>query len=705
MPASQESIELPVIGGYVLLDLIGRGGMGSVFRARQLELNRIVALKWLTIAGDRELAARFRQEAESVAGLHHPHVAQLYEIGKFDGRPYYTMEYCQAGSLAAALRDGPLSARAAAHVVAAAARGIHHAHERGVVHRDVKPGNILLDGLAEDARAALIAEPPLLVPKVADFGLARRLAADQRLTQTGEILGTPGFLSPEQASGAVTNVGPPADVYSLGAVLYECLTGRPPFVGPDPVQTVLRALTDEPIPPSRLAGKLPADLDTIVLKCLEKSPRRRYASAAALADDLDRFLDGRPIVARAVRPYERAIKWARRNPWVATAVLLMATLGIGSAIGVALLQSANVRLAAQKLEADHVVSLVLFDLDRFMFDLSDKLYELPGGEKTRREVLDRVGESLAKLDQIRPTDPNVRSHQQEGYDKLANAEARLGRLNEAYTAQQRSYDIASKLAAESPDNPRYQRIHALMASRLAILLGRLGRTDEAERRWSETVIGSDRLREKYPESIDVLDLSVVTHAYRLIKAITTGSAAEQESVLTAGVALRQQLERLEPNRRERILDSGDAVLKLASWLGNAGRAEEAKPMLDAVAVSLARQPGSPTVRARRLVAWVAWGRGDLESDPEAAEAACREAIRHLSSLSADFPAAREYDYQKAQVLWSIGRAWKRAGKLDRARPSLKEAKAILEKLAAEQPDDKQCLTTLEWVNELLEDKK
>jgi tetratricopeptide (TPR) repeat protein len=303
--------------GYEILGELGRGGMGVVYKARQAGLNRLVALKMILAgshAGPDELA-RFRTEAEAVAALQHPNIVQIYEVGERDSLPYFSLELVEGGSLADRLDGTPWPPRAAAALVAALARATHYAHSRGVVHRDLKPGNVLLtkDG----------------TPKITDFGLAKQLDSAGR-TRTGAVMGTPSYMAPEQAGGKSKEIGPACDTYALGAILYELLTGRPPFRAETPLDTILQVIDTEPLPPSRLQPKLPRDLETICLKCLEKVPAGRYASAGALADDVQRFLDSKPIQARPTPAWERLAKWARRNPTL-TAVSGCALVALAAA--------------------------------------------------------------------------------------------------------------------------------------------------------------------------------------------------------------------------------------------------------------------------------------------------------------------------------------------------------------------------------------
>jgi WD40 repeat protein/thiol-disulfide isomerase/thioredoxin/tRNA A-37 threonylcarbamoyl transferase component Bud32 len=310
--------ELPSVPGHEVLGELGRGGMGVVYKARHLALNRPVALKMLragALAGEQEVS-RFRREAEAVARLQHPNIVQVYEVGETGGLPYIALEYVEGNSLAEQLDGTPWPARRAAALLEVLARALDVAHRRGIVHRDATPANVLL---AADG-----------TPKWTDFGLAKRLDADVTQTQTGAILGTPPYMAPEAAAGRNKEVGPPADIYGAGALLYELLTGRPPFRAETLFDTLQQVLAQEPVPPGRLNPKVPRDLETICLKCLRKEPHQRYASAEALADDLRAFLDGRPIQARRTPWYARTGRWCRRNP--AVAALLLAVVGLLAAV-------------------------------------------------------------------------------------------------------------------------------------------------------------------------------------------------------------------------------------------------------------------------------------------------------------------------------------------------------------------------------------
>ena len=310
--------ELPRIAGYEVEGELGRGGVGVVYRARHLRLDRPVALKML-LAGPyagQEERERFQREAEAVAGLRHANIVQLYDAGDLDGRPYFTMEFVEGGSLAQKIAGVPQPARPSAALLSQVAEAVQFAHQSGIVHRDLTPANILL---ATDG-----------TPKVTDFGLARRLEGGSGLTLSGVPMGTPSYMAPEQARGEKGAVGPATDVYALGALLYEMLAGRPPFRAETSTGTLQQVLHDDPVPPSRLNPRVPRDLATICLKCLSKEPQRRYASAAALAEDLRRFLRGETITARRAGRLERLARWARRSP--AAAALLAVTLLVATTV-------------------------------------------------------------------------------------------------------------------------------------------------------------------------------------------------------------------------------------------------------------------------------------------------------------------------------------------------------------------------------------
>src|SRR5215471_6798193 len=324
------------LGDYELLDEVGRGGQGVVFRARQKSLNRVVALKviglgqWATQAHLK----RFRLEAEAAASLDHPCIVPIYEVGESDGQCYFSMRFVEGGRLDEVLKHKPVSIRQATELVAKVARTVQYAHQRGILHRDIKPGNILLDKNSE--------------PHLTDFGLARLVESESTITRTVEVLGTPSYMAPEQAAPGNAPVTRATDVYGLGAVFYQLLTSHPPFVGGTTYETIKLLLEDEPRPPSLWNPKVDRDLSTICQKCLEKDPKRRYSSALALAEDLEHWLRREPIHARRTGPFGRGKKWVRRNPGVAVMAALL--IALAAPLGVMIWKSESEHLPASNPE-------------------------------------------------------------------------------------------------------------------------------------------------------------------------------------------------------------------------------------------------------------------------------------------------------------------------------------------------------------------
>jgi len=321
--ANLKKASLFVLGDYELLDEIGRGGMGVVYRARQRSLDRTVAVKVLTLgplAGTEDIR-RFRGEASAAGCLQHDDIVRIHEVGVCEGRHYIVMDHVEGQGLNDIVRPGPLEGNRAARYLQAIARAIDYAHQRGIIHRDLKPSNVLID--TEDR------------PRITDFGLAKRLDGSQDLTMTGQALGTPSYMAPEQAAGDRSRVNRQTDVYALGALLYHLITGRPPFVGPTIADTLAQVQHDEAASPQLLNPKAPPDLETIALKCLEKEPSRRYASAGEVADELDRYLQDEPIQARPVSRLEKAWRWCRRKPALAAALGLLAVALVAGSGGVA----------------------------------------------------------------------------------------------------------------------------------------------------------------------------------------------------------------------------------------------------------------------------------------------------------------------------------------------------------------------------------
>lgn len=452
--------ELGRFGLYRVVQRLGRGGMGVVYLARQERPARLVALK--VLAGvppaDSQRLARFRAETDVITALRHPNVVHVYEAGEHAGLPYYTMEYLEAGNLAHRLAVSPLPAREAAALVKTLCEAIQVAHELHIVHRDLKPSNILLgaDG----------------TPKIGDFGLAKHLQAapaDGCRTETGAIVGTPGYMAPEQSAGNSAELGPAVDVYALGAILYEALTGRPPFKGATVLDTLQQACTVDPVPPSRLQPGVPRDLQAVCLKCLEKSPHRRYGSARALAEDLARFLRGEPTRARPLGLLGRSVKWARRRPALAAlAVFVVVTASAGTAGIVAHnaeLRREVARTAAtaaeaqrQRQRAAESYETARAALNRILDKLqSTSARDVPRVKELRRNVLEQMlafyEASIRDADDL---DPAVARDMAVAYHRISQIQWQLGDWDAAKQSARRSLALAQKLIAGNADNPEFQ---------------------------------------------------------------------------------------------------------------------------------------------------------------------------------------------------------------------------------------------------------
>ncbi|MGP0062492.1 MAG: protein kinase domain-containing protein [Isosphaeraceae bacterium] len=400
-PAAASRQKLPVVPGYEVLGELGRGGMGVVYKARQLRLNRVIALKMI-LAGayaGPDAVERFMAEAEIFARLEHPNIVRIHAIGDFEQRPYVELEYVEGGSLESRLVGTPWPPREAARLVEDLARGVSEAHRMGIVHRDLKPANILM---TDDG-----------TPKITDFGLAKSIEEDSGLTRTQSIIGSPNYMAPEQAEGRAKEIGPAADLYALGASLYELLTGRPPFLGPTVLSTLELVKNADPVSPRHLQPGVTTDLETICLKCLKKVPRERYESADALAEDLRRYLDGEPIRARPTPHWERAWKWVRRRPAFAALVVVSALSFLAAAGGGLWYRADRVRQRSALLRR---VEGVRTQVDQFV---------LLGEEAIRREDWDGARAHLSSALAVIRNEPRLAAMREAVFGLLAMCDRQI----------------------------------------------------------------------------------------------------------------------------------------------------------------------------------------------------------------------------------------------------------------------------------------
>jgi tetratricopeptide (TPR) repeat protein len=519
---------VPAPPGYEILGELGRGGMGVVYKARHIRLNRLVALKMILAgphAGPDELA-RFRREAEAAASMQHPNIVQIHEVGEVDGRPYLSLEFIEGGSLAAVLDGTPQPARPTARLIETLARAMHAAHLRGIVHRDLKPANILLQRSETRSQGSeapadspsqsdLSLLAPDLCPKITDFGLAKRVEGDATgPTRSGAILGTPSYMAPEQAAGNGRGTGPATDVYALGAILYELLTGRPPFKATTPLDTVLQVLAEDPIAPSRLQPKLSRDLETICLKCLQKDTRRRYADARDLAEDLHRFLANEPILARRVSWLERAAKWARRRPaiaaLVAVSVAAAVVLVIVGLVYQMRLQSSNQKLETARDKATHEqdraqahLGKALEVVDRMLTHVWDEpLGNSPAVLNLRRQLLREARDYYLWNLQREDRNPAVRRETARACFRTAGLHLWVGEIDQAETLGREALDLQTRLVADFPEQGEYRHDLSKTYTYLGHAYAMSQRFSPATEAYEKAIELSAKLVEEHPDVLE-----------------------------------------------------------------------------------------------------------------------------------------------------------------------------------------------------------
>jgi tetratricopeptide (TPR) repeat protein/tRNA A-37 threonylcarbamoyl transferase component Bud32 len=572
--SGEDRSSLPSVPGYQILEELGEGGMGIVYKAYHLRLKRMAALKMIRPArASHKLRERFHREAEAVARLQHPNIVQIHEVGDHNGCPFLSLEYVEGGSLAHRLDGRPLDSRQAAAFLLPLAQAIHYAHDRGIVHRDLKPANVLLaSGGSEppvDYRTTGVSHPPLasLIPKIADFGLAKHLDDDIGLTREGDVLGTPSYVSPEQAGGPASAVGPRTDVYAVGAILYELLTGRPPFLAATVEETIKQVCQQDVVPPRRLVGHLPRDLDTICMKCLAKEPARRYASAAALAEDLRRFLEGEAILARPVGRLELAARWARRHPATTTLVacLLLAITALAVAIPVHIhLLNVQVRAGADEIQRLNRENLRL--RVQGLLQQGRKARQRQEWEDARlrfTEVLDHLDAAPDLLDE------ELRRRQEEAGAELASVDRRLAedkaaaerrrRYRELFRCRDEAFFLLNRhLFTPSQSSPSESIAAAQRGRHL------FGLTDDA--------LGEPDLRSYGAAEQDELrgglfELLLI-EAESLARSTTAQTPQRRNKQLDAALALLDGAARLS-------VDASSVHVRRARYLRQRGRVEEA----------------------------------------------------------------------------------------------------------------------------------
>jgi len=640
-------LTLKDFGDYELIEEIARGGMGVVFKARQRSLNRIVALKMILsghLASEAE-AQRFRAEARAAAALQHPGIVAIHEVGEHEGLLFFSMDYVEGQSFAQLVRDGPLPAPRAAESVREIAEAIHYAHEHGVLHRDLKPSNVLLDSNGKS--------------HVMDFGLARSIESDTKLTLTGQILGTPGYMSPEQAEGRSAAFGPPTDVYSLGAMLYELLTGRPPFAAATPHETLNQVLNSEPVAPQLLNPSVPRDLETICLKCLEKEPERRYGSAQALALDLGRHLNHEPILAVPPSTVYRARKFVRRHRTgvmfatvVGVLLLLAATVSIDyglraererRAADKSRQEESTQRTLAIKAESEaktqaraavdsaaEATAILNFFLENILIAGSPEGEE--GGLGRNATLREAVAAAEAKISETFGTRPLLEA-QIRGV--LGDTYHRLGETTAALAQHQRAYEILKVSVGENDER------RLAVWSNVAFDMSALGRVKDAQHIYQEVLTRStERMGETNHHTIramnNLAEADLTLHRYEEALPLLQRAAELERRYMPTDKFRNQLLAAILGNL-------GNCQMSLRQFLLAAASYEEALALLQAQGLEGSNQGW--TLRGNLAMAWRALGR--REEARKSIEDFAREVVARLgpknpASLRANGALATSY---------------------------------------------------------------
>jgi eukaryotic-like serine/threonine-protein kinase len=751
-----QGITVRYFGDYEVQEELGRGGMGVVYKARQVSLNRPVALKMIKtgILADLAELLRFQNEAEAVALLDHPGIVPVYEVGEHDGQRYFSMKLIEGGNLAellASFKDNP---KAAATVLVEAAEAVHHAHMRGILHRDLKPANILIDAEGR--------------PHVTDFGLAKRVEGDTELTASGAIMGTPAYMSPEQANGRRGSITTATDVYGLGAIFYTLLTGQAPFGGDGVIATLDAVRTRPPESPGKLGVHVPSDLETICLKCLEKDPRRRYASAHELAADLNNWLDSRPITARRVGALERAWLWCKRKPAVAALAATVVLAVAGGTFGIIAVQStanrlmakknedlrsSNTKLDQQRLRAavresqaidavkkfrDAVANEPTLKNNALLHDLRKRLLneplaffkalrdQLQKDQDTSPESLTRLAsaahdlgllsseigdqedalrafeESLAireRLVRENSLDVEMRRDLARSFGTVGTLQAKIGRPELSLISLKKAIGICAELVRDHPSDPQFQFDLAKGRTNTGILLFQIGQPIEALISYEAALKIQDRLARENPSNASYqLDLAWTFNNIGAVQC-QTGQEAKGMASIQRALAIWKEVASKNPSGVE-------AQDNLAAGHYNLGRVQQETRQASAALASFEK---ASTIQ-RRLVSdnpTVTEFQSALATTlnavavmqirtgaPVKGLASFEEASGIQEKLAGANPTVTLFQSELAQGYNNIGVLHRDSGRPTEALASYARARVILERLAREHPDSPKFLSDL-----------
>jgi serine/threonine protein kinase len=680
-------------GNYESLEEIGRGGMGVVYRARQRTADRVVALK--VIRRDRleqlprdthaNALERFRHEAQAAAKLEHENIVTVYEVGEIDQQPFFSMRYVEGRSLAEILREGPMENRRAAAYLEPVARAVHEAHCQGILHRDLKPQNILVDKKTDRAL-------------VADFGLAKLSEGGHELTRAGEIMGTPSYMSPEQAKDSA-NVTAKTDIYALGATLYHVLTARPPFQAATPLETLRQVIDEEPAPPRQLNPSINRDLETICLRCLQKEPARRYDSASALADDLARYLRGEPIQARPIGAPGRIWRWCRRKPALAAAIAAAATFFVvGSVVSTVLLFETRAALNQSEKSLGQAVATV----DDFLTLVGEEtLLNEPSMQPLQRRLLAKARDYYQEFLSQRGDDPTIR-------DKVAMAHFRVGVVTEKIESPEQameSYDRARQMQEElvsaHPENAEWAQNLGNTWTAIAGAFTKQGLLTDARQAHLEAITIREQLADEAPPNESEYARTLANSYMNLGRIEMNLGAIEEspEAVRRRFEEARREMQKAQAVREGLLTRMGDSAKTrrdlgmghfnlacLAMTENQPGPAE--KSLTKAIEVFRELLAKDPQVQANQIdLATCCRVQGDLHAlgRPDEARRWYQEALRGMEKLVRENSAVLSYRAALAGLYMNLGQLdWEQAAEAA-ARQAFQQARDILQPLVDEYP--------------------
>jgi serine/threonine protein kinase/tetratricopeptide (TPR) repeat protein len=699
-------------GQYELLEPIAKGGMGIVYKARQKTLNRIVAIKMI-LAGqfaDQSDIDRFYAEAEAAAALSHPNIVAIHEIGEINGQHFFSMEFIEGKSLSGLIQENPVPPRRAAELTKIITETMEFAHEKGVVHRDLKPANVLLDKRQR--------------PLITDFGLAKQVSNTSQLTMAGSIVGTPSYMPPEQAAGKIEEVGSWSDLYSIGAILYELLTGRPPFRAATPFETIRQVLETEPPSPRLLNPNVPKDLETICLKCLQKERSRRYASCQELSDELGRYLRGLPIHARPIGQLARFWRLCKRHPIAASSIVLtvialvaatavstgfsiQATRALAKAEDSLRKETAAKALAEErKAQADENFRDAMTAVNDLLTQVSEnKLKNLPGGQPIREELLQTARKYYERFQNRRQNNPEVENELAASHFRVAKIAVLLGSLDDAVQPLSNAQEMQTRLLSQKPDDP--ERLKALGDTLTQFGKVWTGKQDftAASQSYDQAVQIRDRLVSSFSDNVQFQRDLASAHMNAGLLAFNMAQLETDDKAYDSLISkARGHFEKMQPIR-ERLLarDDLDAVMRKeltadyamgAYNLGQLARVEDKlNKALDYFKVAAAKfeevleyDPVDLTYQSRlatcRLLV------GDLHRiNHEAAEArqSYERALSRLETLVKENPSVADYKSLQAGLLLNLFLLEKDEDKQEAARAALERARKIYEGLIDKDP--------------------